>query len=79
MKTIAYRYRTKHCHINVGVVLKEMTTEFDVSVTQKRKCLSIFWETAFDGEEYDFVGNVPTKSARRWLKRVVKDVNQYKA
>lgn len=79
MKIIAYRYRARHCHINVDVVLKEMTTELNVFVTQKRKCISMFWETAFEGDEYDYVGNIPTKSARRWLKRVIKDINSYRA
>lgn len=68
------RYKTKHCHIDVDVVLKEMTTEFNVFVTKKRKYISTFWETAFEGDEYDYIGNVPTKSARRWLKQVINEI-----
>jgi hypothetical protein len=79
MKLIAYRYKTKHCRIDVDVLLQEHTTEFNVFVTEKRKYISTFWETTFDGDEYDYVGNIPTKSARRWLKRVIKDINSYRA
>ena len=68
------RYKTKHLHIDVDVLLKENTSDFHVFVTEKRKYISTFWETDFSGNEYDYIGNIPTKSARRWLKQVINEI-----
>lgn len=57
-------------------ITKDNQKEYEIFVTYKKEALDIVFSRYVEHDNYDYTKNVPTKSARKWLRKVINNINK---